>query len=113
MGVVKTASENILEETVMPSEEANYSQQSYTGVAIKVILLFARSFVWSQTGFSAGIRITRDAVTLKAMWRAAHPRATANRCLEIQIYRLRCSRAPTPPRKSDLGRCNVRLLSID
>ncbi|EGI65489.1 hypothetical protein G5I_06001 [Acromyrmex echinatior] len=29
MGVVKTASESILEETVMPSEEANYSQQGY------------------------------------------------------------------------------------
>ena len=31
MGVVKTASESILEETVMPSEEANYSQQGYAG----------------------------------------------------------------------------------
>lgn len=31
MGVVKTASESILEETVVPSEEANYSQQGYAG----------------------------------------------------------------------------------
>lgn len=31
MGVVKTASESILEETVVPSEEANYSLQSHTG----------------------------------------------------------------------------------
>jgi len=28
---VKTASESILEETVVPSEEANYSQQGYAG----------------------------------------------------------------------------------
>ncbi|KYM83835.1 hypothetical protein ALC53_05695 [Atta colombica] len=98
MGVVKTASESILEETVMPSEEANYSQQGYAGC---------------RTGFSTGIRITHNTVALKAMWRATHPRPTANRCLEIQIYRLRCSRAPIPLRKSDLSRCNVRLSSTD
>lgn len=64
-----------------------------SGAAIKVAPSLARSFVRFQTGFGAGIRIARDAVALKAMWRAAHPRATANRCLEIQIYRPRCSRA--------------------
>jgi len=31
MGVIKTASESILEETVVPSEEANYSLQGHTG----------------------------------------------------------------------------------
>jgi len=31
MGVVKTASESILEETVVPSEEANYSLQGHAG----------------------------------------------------------------------------------
>ncbi|KYN20602.1 hypothetical protein ALC57_07092 [Trachymyrmex cornetzi] len=121
MGVVKTASESILEETVMPSEEANYSQQGYAANAphdiwcrdIKVTLSFARSFLRFQTGSGIGIRITRNAVALKAMWRTAHPRPTANRCLEIQIYRLRCSRAPIPPRKSDLCRCNIRLSSTD
>ncbi|KAL2725377.1 synaptotagmin-10-like isoform X1, partial [Vespula squamosa] len=30
MGIVKTASESILEETVLPSEEANYSLQGHT-----------------------------------------------------------------------------------
>ncbi|KYN41945.1 hypothetical protein ALC56_03644 [Trachymyrmex septentrionalis] len=120
MGVVKTASESILEETVMPSEEANYSQQGYAGVyqvsrSRSPCLSFARSFVRFQTGSGTGIRITRNAVALKAMWRAAHPRPTANRCLEIQIYRPRyiCSRAPILPRKSDLCRSNVRLSSTD
>lgn len=31
MGVVKTASESILAETVVPSEEANYSVQGHAG----------------------------------------------------------------------------------
>lgn len=31
MGVVRTASESILEETVLPSEEANYSVQGHAG----------------------------------------------------------------------------------
>ena len=47
MGVVKTASESILEETVMPSEEANYSQQGYAGKGVNffflVLLNHARS----------------------------------------------------------------------
>ncbi|XP_012054294.1 PREDICTED: synaptotagmin-6-like [Atta cephalotes] len=65
MGVVKTASESILEETVMPSEEANYSQQGYAeewsenfpyqlliaaGVAlVGLVLLAAVSFQCSST----------------------------------------------------------------
>ncbi|EZA55244.1 hypothetical protein X777_05179 [Ooceraea biroi] len=32
MGVVKTASESILEETVVPSEEANYSLQGHAAL---------------------------------------------------------------------------------
>jgi len=35
MGVVKTASESILEETVVPSEEANYSLQGHAGKSEK------------------------------------------------------------------------------
>lgn len=31
MGVVKTASESVLEDNVVPSEEANYSVQGYAG----------------------------------------------------------------------------------
>ncbi|KAK1121781.1 hypothetical protein K0M31_010092 [Melipona bicolor] len=31
MGVVKTASESVLEEVVVPSEEANYSVQGHAG----------------------------------------------------------------------------------
>lgn len=132
---------------MVPSEEANYSQQGYAGKGIDsffVILrkrekereergsrgLGGRSWMESdraqgertpwyqvprsrsprrllvrfQTGFGARIRTTRNAVALKAMWQAAHPGATANRCLEIQIYRPRCSRAPAPPGKSDLCR---------
>ncbi|XP_017878639.1 synaptotagmin-10-like isoform X2 [Ceratina calcarata] len=64
MGVVKTASENILEETVVPSEEANYSVQGHTewsetfpyqlligtGVAMLALLLLAAvSFQCSST----------------------------------------------------------------
>ncbi|CAL7945210.1 unnamed protein product [Xylocopa violacea] len=65
MGVVKTASENILEETVVPSEEANYSVQSHAeewtetfpyqllvgmGVALMALLLLAAvSFQCSST----------------------------------------------------------------
>ncbi|XP_003703312.1 synaptotagmin-10 [Megachile rotundata] len=65
MGVVKTASESILEETVVPSEEANYSVQGHaeewtetfpyqllvgTGVALMALLLLAAvSFQCSST----------------------------------------------------------------
>ncbi|XP_076748632.1 synaptotagmin-10 isoform X2 [Xylocopa sonorina] len=64
MGVVKTASENILEESVVPSEEANYSVQSHAewtetfpyqllvgmGVALMALLLLAAvSFQCSST----------------------------------------------------------------
>lgn len=42
MGVVKTASESILEETVMPSEEANYSQQGYAGKGADSFLVVLR-----------------------------------------------------------------------
>ncbi|KYQ60055.1 hypothetical protein ALC60_00878 [Trachymyrmex zeteki] len=106
MGVVKTASESILEETVMPSEEANYSQQGYAGHPV------IRSLLPSVSDRLRHRNSYYSLYALKAMWQAAHPRATANRCLEIQIYRLRCSRAPTSPRKSDLC-CNVRLSNTD
>ncbi|XP_076665202.1 synaptotagmin-6 [Andrena cerasifolii] len=65
MGVVRTASESILEETVLPSEEANYSVQGHaeewtetfpyqlmigTGVALMALLLLAAvSFQCSST----------------------------------------------------------------
>ncbi|XP_015173256.1 PREDICTED: synaptotagmin-10-like isoform X2 [Polistes dominula] len=65
MGIVKTASESILEETVVPSEEANYSLQGHpeewsenfpyqlllgTGVALMaLVLLAAISFQCSST----------------------------------------------------------------
>ncbi|XP_003396022.1 synaptotagmin-10-like [Bombus affinis] len=65
MGVVKTASESVLEETIVPSEEANYSVQGHaeewtetfpyqllvgTGVALMALLLLAAvSFQCSST----------------------------------------------------------------
>jgi len=128
MGIVKTASESILEETVVPSEEANYSLQGYAGKCELIYILlrakrtsdairgqnhqgcwpFVRSF--AQLKREAGIPTARDATGLKAMWRATHSRATANRCLEIQIYSPRCFYAPVPSGKFDLRRrCNIRL----
>lgn len=44
MGVVKTASESVLEDNVVPSEEANYSVQGYAGKFFYVsFLLFSSS----------------------------------------------------------------------
>ncbi|EFN64841.1 hypothetical protein EAG_03611 [Camponotus floridanus] len=109
MGIVKTASESILEETVVPSEEANYSLQGHADArTIKVAgRLFARSLSLKGT---QEFLLARDATGLKAMWRATHSRATANRCLEIQIYSPRCFHAPVPSGKFDLRhRCNIRL----
>ncbi|KAG7203648.1 hypothetical protein KM043_013683 [Ampulex compressa] len=49
MGVVKTASESILEETVVPSEEANYSLQGHAGKATRsLFLLLLPHLVLSQ-----------------------------------------------------------------
>lgn len=39
MGVVKTASESVLEETIVPSEEANYSVQGHAGKFLYFISL--------------------------------------------------------------------------
>lgn len=122
MGIAKTASESILEETVVPSEEANYSLQGSTGKCELIYVLlrakktsdgircqghqghwpFVRSF--AQLESDTRIRTACDAAGLKAMWRATHSRATANRCLEIQIYSLRCFHAPVPSGKFNLRR---------
>ena len=37
MGVVKTASESVLEEVVVPSEEANYSVQGHAGKFLRTL----------------------------------------------------------------------------
>ena len=48
MGVVKTASESVLEDNVVPSEEANYSVQGYAG---KFFYLLSFLFVSSSLSF--------------------------------------------------------------
>lgn len=40
MGVIKTGSDNILEETVVPSEEANHSLQGHTGECLFISFSF-------------------------------------------------------------------------
>lgn len=54
MGVVKTASESILEEAVVPSEEANYSVQGHAG---KLIFIFrtVRLYRWRAGTIHCGI----------------------------------------------------------
>lgn len=48
MGVVKTASESILEESVLPSEEANYSVQGHAGKCFSFSLSSLTAIVASR-----------------------------------------------------------------
>lgn len=152
MGVVKTASESILEETVVPSEEASYSLQGHAGKRAQNFILSFMMKVGTrgphllgnvakdecafsavsgsfEQGCCASLSFARSSARsfLRPRSRnsgcsrrgfkgdvASRPQGseTANRCLEIQIYSPRCSRAydvytPTPPGKSDLRRCDI------
>lgn len=93
MGVVKTASESILEEAVVPSEEANYSVQGHAGklififrtvrlfggVSVRYIVESMKRERYDETESRNRVReIDRRGTSLnrgeslKAMWRAAH-----------------------------------------
>jgi len=77
MGVVKTASESILEETVVPSEEANYSLQGHAGksekgrenveecVRMRVQLISAVTLCWQLTG---GRKIVKEIIAAASQW---------------------------------------------
>ncbi|KAH0948479.1 hypothetical protein HN011_001783 [Eciton burchellii] len=77
MGVVKTASESILEETVVPSEEANYSLQGHAGksekgrenveecVRMRVQLISAVTLRWQLTG---GRKIVKEIIAAASQW---------------------------------------------
>lgn len=63
MGVVKTASESVLEEVVVPSEEANYSVQGHAGKFLRTLFYL---FIFLSFSF---LSILREANATQGGWR--------------------------------------------
>lgn len=87
MGVVKPVPESILEEAIVPSEEANHSLQIYAG---EFLILYIELLPSSRL-FASFIRERAhkviDGKAMRLQPSSHGVRATAaNRCLEIQIY---------------------------
>ncbi|TGZ32370.1 hypothetical protein DBV15_07430 [Temnothorax longispinosus] len=128
MGVVKTASESILEEIVVPSEEANYSQQGYAGKERGIARPYSDGIGWSANVSSAPssikcrdqgrpiaivrllLRVRNSSCSRRRSFKGDVTKPPTRERLLTGVWRYRYTARGVlvhQHRRRDLGRCNV------